>query len=201
MKNNTALSQLVDALQILPGVGPKSAQRIALNLLERNRDEGLNLANKIETAMTRVGYCEQCRNYTEGALCVVCSSGDRNTAQLCVVETPADVMAIEQTGTYNGLYFVLMGHLSPLDGIGPEQLGIDQLLSVISARPVSEVILATNPTVEGEATAHYIADHLPKQECLKLSRIAYGVASGGELEYTDDNTLALALDGRRTLER
>ncbi|PCJ17036.1 MAG: recombination protein RecR [Gammaproteobacteria bacterium] len=199
MKFSLALGELVEALQILPGVGPKSAQRIALNLLERNRDQGLYLASKIESAMTRVTHCSQCRNYTEETLCVICASKTRNESLLCVVETPSDVMAIEQTGSFTGLYFVLMGHLSPLDGVGPEQLGISQLKETVEQRSVSEIILATNPTVEGEATAHYIAEQLSSQDGLKLTRIAYGVAMGGELEYTDDNTLARALEGRRAL--
>lgn len=199
MKQSLALGQLIDALKILPGVGPKSAQRIALNLLERNRDEGLYLASKIETAMKRIGYCTQCRNYTEDNLCSVCESKDRNEALLCVVETPADVLAIEQTGSFRGFYFVLMGHLSPLDGIGPEQLGIEKLIESLDRRSVREVILATNPTVEGEATAHYIAEHVSRHEGIEITRIAYGVAMGGELEYTDDNTLARALEGRRAI--
>jgi len=199
MKQSLALGQLIDALKILPGVGPKSAQRMALNLLERNRDEGLYLASKIEAAMKRVGYCTQCRNYTEDKLCSICESKDRNEALLCVVETPADVLAIEQTGSFRGLYFVLMGHLSPLDGIGPEQLGIEKLIELLDRRSVTEIILATNPTVEGEATAHYIAEHVSSYEGIELTRIAYGVAMGGELEYTDDNTLARAIEGRRAL--
>lgn len=199
MKFSPLLAALIEALQILPGVGPKSAQRMALSLLERNRSEGVALAQTLASAMEKVGHCQQCRNYTEVELCEICASDRRDPALLCIVETPADVLALEQTGSYNGLYFVLMGHLSPLDGIGPEQLGMEMLLSRIDRGEIKEIILATNPTVEGEATAHYIADHLVNDQ-IKLTRIAKGVPVGGELEYTDDHTLIRALAGRRQFE-
>ena len=199
MKFSPLLAALIEALQILPGVGPKSGQRMALSLLERNRSEGVALAQTLASATEKVGHCQQCRNYTEVELCEICASDRRDPALLCIVETPADVLALEQTGSYNGLYFVLMGHLSPLDGIGPEQLGMEMLLSRIDRGEIKEIILATNPTVEGEATAHYIADHLVNDQ-IKLTRIAKGVPVGGELEYTDDHTLIRALAGRRQFE-
>jgi recombination protein RecR len=188
----------MEALRCLPGVGPKSAQRMAFHLLERNPEGARRLARALQEAVDNVGRCAQCRTLSESPLCRLCGAGNRNAAQLCVVENPADVQAIEQTTSYQGLYFVLMGHLSPLDGIGPEQIGLDQLARRLSQGSIQEVILATNPTVEGEATAHYIAD-MARQYAVKASRIAYGVPFGGELEYVDSGTLSHALAGRREI--
>lgn len=191
------IDQLIDALRCLPGVGPKSAQRMAFYLLERGRSNGRNLSRALESAMTQVGHCQRCRTFCETELCQLCSAppGKRNQHLLCIVESPADVLAIEQTAGYKGLYFVLMGHLSPLDGIGPEDLGIAALLNRLSEEPIEEVILATNPTVEGEATAHYLST-LIKQRGIMTSRIAHGVPIGGELEYVDGGTLSRAIAGR-----
>jgi recombination protein RecR len=193
------LNQLIDALRCLPGVGPKSAQRMAFYLLERNRDGGVMLSKILEQALTRINHCESCRTFSEAPRCHLCTHSQRDHTLLCVVETPADVIAIEQTAGYRGIYFVLMGHLSPLDGIGPQALGIDHLLQRLSEEPIKEVILATNPTVEGEATAHYIAS-LVKQRGIRVTRIAHGVPLGGELEYIDGNTLSRAISGRLILQ-
>ena len=192
------IDDLVSALQVLPGVGPKSAQRMALHLLQRNRQGGTHLGQILETAMEAVRQCTLCRNLTEGEICRLCSDERRDNGLLCVVESPADVLAIEQAGGFRGYYFVLHGRLSPIDGMGPEQLGLQALQSRIAAIQPSEMILATNPTVEGEATAHYIsrlvADQIPNS-----SRIAHGVPLGGEIEYTDGGTLTHALQGRRNI--
>jgi recombination protein RecR len=192
------ISQLIDALRILPGVGPKSAQRMALHLLERNQAGALRLASVLTQACERVGHCDSCRTLTEESLCSLCKSPRRDASLLCVVEMPADVFAIEQSGTYSGKYFVLMGKLSPLDGIGPKELGLEKLVSRFTSGELVEVIIATNPTMEGEATAHYIAE-IAKQYGLKVSRIAHGVPLGGELEFIDGGTLAHALASRREL--
>jgi recombination protein RecR len=192
------IDQLIDALRILPGVGVKSAQRMALQLLEKNREGAFKLAEAVNEAATKVGKCQQCRTLTEHDLCNICSDPSRSDSQLCVVESPADLFAIEQAGGYRGKYFVLLGHLSPIDGIGPEQLGIDKLIERLQSNQVNELILATNLTVEGEATAHFIADKA-KSLGVEVSRIAYGVPMGGELEYVDGGTLNLALQSRKTL--
>lgn len=192
------IGRLIEALRCLPGIGPKSAQRMAFHLLERNRDGARRLAQALNEAAEKVGRCRQCRTLSETPLCRLCTSDKRSAAQLCVVENPADVQAIEQTTSYQGLYFVLMGHLSPLDGIGPGDIGLDQLAARLAEGTVQEVILATNPTVEGEATAHYIAD-MARQHGIRASRIAYGVPFGGELEYVDSGTLLHALAGRREI--
>jgi recombination protein RecR len=192
------IDQLIDALRILPGVGVKSAQRMALQLLEKNREGAFKLAEAVNEAATKVGKCQQCRTLTEHNLCDICSDPSRSDSQLCVVENPADLFAIEQAGGYRGKYFVLLGHLSPIDGIGPEQLGIDKLIERLQSKQVNELILATNLTVEGEATAHFIADKA-KSLGVEVSRIAYGVPMGGELEYVDGGTLNLALQSRKTL--
>ena len=197
MKFSPLVQELIDSLKCLPGVGAKSAQRMAFHLLERNRTGGTKLASSLARAMEDIGHCQQCRNFTEQDLCEICSSSRRQLSeQLCIVEGPADVIAIEQTGEYQGRYFVLMGHLSPIDGIGPEELGLDILAKQIANGQFKEVILATNPTVEGEATAHFIAD-LAQQYQVNISRIAHGVPVGGELEYVDGNTLSHALSGRK----
>ncbi len=195
MKYSPALGRLIEALRILPGVGPKSAQRMAFNLLERNRDGATGLARALDEAVTVIGHCKRCRMLTDGELCTVCTAPQRDESQLCVVESPADVVAVEQSGGYRGRYFVLMGHLSPLDGVGPEQLGLAQLEAILDEGGVREVILATNPTVEGEATAHFLGE-LVVQRGIRASRIAHGVPVGGELEYVDGGTLAHALAGR-----
>lgn len=197
MKFSPLVQELIESLKCLPGVGAKSAQRMAFHLLERNRKGGQKLSISLAQAMENIGHCQLCRNFTEQDLCDICQSAKRQmTKQLCIVEGPADVIAIEQTGEYLGRYFVLMGHLSPIDGIGPEELGLDVLAKQIALGEFDEVILATNPTVEGEATAHFIAD-LTQQFQINLSRIAHGVPVGGELEYVDGNTLSHALLGRK----
>jgi len=203
------VQQLVDHLRCLAGVGPKSAQRIAFQLLERNRQAGLTLAKTLQQALTEVGHCQRCKTFSEQPLCNLCTNPERNNALLCVVETPADVFALEQTHSYKGLYFVLMGHLSPLDGIGPQELHIPALKERMLAEPVEELILATNPTVEGEATAHYIANMLKemmakgmmlKGMAVRCSRIAHGVPLDGELGYLDAGTLSRAMMSRTHVE-
>jgi recombination protein RecR len=198
MKYTPTLARLIDALRCLPGVGPKSAQRMAFYLLERDRDGGRALAESLAEALSAVGHCKRCRMLTESELCSICASAGRDAAQLCVVESPADVVAIEQSGGFRGRYFVLMGHLSPLDGVGPAELGLDEFERVLGEGEVREVILATNPTVEGEATAHYLG-LLALRRGLRASRIAHGVPVGGELEYVDGGTLAHALAGRTSV--
>jgi recombination protein RecR len=192
------IKQLITALCCLPGVGPKSAQRMAFQLLQRNREGGMHLAQALAEAMAKVKNCRSCRTLTELEVCAICTNPSRDHAQLCIVETPVDVQAIEITGIYRGLYFVLMGHLSPLDGIGPEQIGVPALLQRIQITPPKEAILATNPTVEGEATAHYLSELLKSYQ-INCSRIAHGVPMGGELEYVDSNTLSHALLGREPI--
>ncbi len=186
----------MEALRCLPGVGPKSAQRMTLHLLERDRDGAVELARALQEAVENIGHCARCRNLTELETCEICADPRRDATTVCVVETPADVFAVEHSGSYRGLYFVLMGHLSPLDGIGPEQIGIEALERLLAEGEVREVILATNPTVEGEATAHFLAEFVARRG-LKASRIAHGVPVGGELEYVDGGTLAHALAGRQ----
>ena len=189
------ITQLVESLTILPGVGPKSAQRLALHLLEKDRAGAQGLVESLTEALANIGRCQQCRNLTEHDLCPVCNDPKRNTEQLCVVETPADVLALEQTG-FKGRYFVMFGRLSPIEGVGPELLGLDQLKQWVDQGEISEVILATNPTVEGEATAQFIQQLLINCDGVTVSRIAHGVPLGGELEYVDGGTLAHALAGR-----
>jgi len=197
MKFSPLVQELIDALKYLPGVGAKSAQRMAFQLLERNRPGGSKLANTLAKAMVDIGHCQECRNFTEEELCEICLSPKRQiSTTLCVVETPGDVIAIEQTGEFTGKYFVLMGHLSPIDGIGPNDLGLDILAKQFASGHYDEVILATNPTVEGEATAYYIAE-LAQEYQVSVSRIAHGVPIGSELEYVDGNTLSHALSGRK----
>jgi len=189
-------NRLIDALRCLPGIGPKSAQRLAFHLLaSTNQAKGLALADALKLAIEKIDYCNHCRNYTEHELCDLCQNPKRDNRLLCVAESPADVIAIEQTSSYNGLYYVLHGHLSPLDGMGPMEIGIPKLLERLQNQQVTEVIIATNPTMEGKATAYYIATHIDQQK-IKCSRIAHGVPLGGELEYLDGSTLAHAFRSR-----
>lgn len=199
MQFSPLLEQLIHALRCLPGVGPKTAQRMAFQLLERGRENGKQLGRILQEAMQHIHHCQRCRTFSETDLCQLCRSSQRDVSLLCIVETPTDMTAIEQMGIYKGLYFVLMGHLSPLDGIGPEEIGMKELMGLLSQRQITELILATNPTMEGEATAHYIAE-FAKQYSIKVSRIAHGVPLGGELEYIDSGTLAHAFVGRETLK-
>ena len=192
------IDELIAALRILPGVGQKSAQRMAMHILERNRTGGHRLAKALEQALEQVGHCSQCRTLTEAPICAICNNPKRQRDILCVVETPADMHAIEISGTYHGLYFILMGHLSPIDGITPETLGIDMLLERLQHESIQELILATNATVEGEATAYYITEKI-RPLGITVSRIAHGVPLGGELEYVDAGTLGQALAGRKRL--
>lgn len=195
MKLSPSIEALIEGLRHLPGVGPKSAQRMTLHLLERDREGAQQIAEAIEAVLAKVKNCQQCRNFTELDVCEICSDSKRDSGLLCVVEAPVDVMAIEQSGSFKGHYYVLMGHLSPIDGIGPEQLGLDALCDRFATGTINEVILATNPTVEGEATAYYISERA-RDAAVTVSRIAHGVPLGGELEYTDASTLAHALSGR-----
>lgn len=192
------IEKLMEALQCLPGVGPKSAQRMTYHLLERDRDGALLLASALQAAATQIGHCKECRTFTEAEICDICSKPSRDTGLLCIVETPADVLAIEQATDFRGRYFVLMGHLSPLDGIGPAEIGLDLLGAYLDRHPVTEIILATNATVEGEATAHYIAD-MVSERSIRVSRIAHGVPMGGELEFVNRSTLQHAFTGRKVL--
>lgn len=196
MAEQSLVEQLIQALQVMPGIGQKSAQRIAYHLLQRDRDGARYLGQQLLQAMDNVKNCQRCRNLTEAEICHICSNGRRDQSVLCVVESPIDVMSLEQATNYNGLYFVLMGHLSPLDGIGPEDVGMDLLAERFKSEDIEEVILATNPTVEGEATAFYITD-LAREYDIPCSRIAHGVPLGGELEYIDKGTIAHAFSGRQ----
>lgn len=193
-----SLLRLIEALRCLPGVGPKSAQRMAFQLLQKDRRAAAALAEALNLAVTNVGRCRRCRMFAEAELCPICAAAARDAGLLCVVESPSDVVAVEQSGSYRGMYFVLMGHLSPLDGVGPDELGFSELDRLLAGGTVREVILATNPTVEGNATAHVIAE-LAVRHRVKATRIAHGVPVGGELEYVDGGTLAHALAGRHTL--
>jgi len=192
------IDRLIDALKVLPGVGPKSAQRMALHILRHNRSGGRLLADALREAVERVGYCGRCRTFSESDLCGLCQDPRRDSALLCVVESPADILAIEHAGGYRGLYFVLHGRLSPIDGIGPDVLGLDGLEAIVAEGSTEEVILATNTTVEGEATAHFIGEIL-RNHGVRLTRIAHGVPVGGELEYVDGGTIVHALRGRRSI--
>jgi len=193
-----ALAQLIAALRRLPGVGPKSAQRMAFHLLERDREGALDISRSLAQAVATIGQCRRCRMLSDAELCPICASTQRDPALLCVVESPADVVAVEQSGGFRGRYFVLMGHLSPLDGVGPAELGVGQLEALLDEGAVRELILATNPTVEGDATAHFLGE-LATRRGVRASRIAHGVPVGGELEYVDGGTLAHALAGRQRL--
>ncbi|MEM1231876.1 MAG: recombination mediator RecR [Pseudomonadota bacterium] len=192
----SSLARLVEALQVLPGVGPKSAQRMTLALLRRQRDGAAALADALGDALSKVRECSLCRDLTDDPVCRQCLDEQRSNAQLCVVESPADIWVIERAGGYHGRYFVLHGHLSPIDGIGPDELGLDRLQDRVEALAPEEVILATNPTVEGETTAHFISNLLAGRVS-RISRIAHGVPLGGELEFVDGGTIVHALEGRR----
>lgn len=197
MSFSPLIDELITAFKCLPGVGAKSAQRMTFNLLERNRGGALKLSQALHNAMEHINNCEQCRTFTEAQLCNLCNNPSRaQSQQICIVESPQDVLAIEQTSQFKGTYFVLMGHLSPIDGIGPNEIGLDILAQRLQQDTIEEVILATNPTVEGEATAHYISQ-MCKKHSIRTTRIAHGVPVGGELEYIDGNTLTHAFSGRR----
>ena len=200
MEKAAALDELIQSLRCLPGVGPKSAQRMALHLLQNDREGAQRLARALTAATEAIQHCQRCNTLTEGELCALCRSPRRDATLLCVVETPADLLMVEQTQAYSGLYFVLMGRLSPLDGIGPKEIRLDRLLKRAQDGVVREVVLATNFTNEGEATAHYIGEMLAERG-LTVTRLARGVPVGGELEYVDSGTLAQALRDRRTLGR
>lgn len=196
MAYSPLIQELMDALRCLPGIGPRSAQRVALHLLQRDRRGGERLGEALQAAMSRVGRCEQCRLPTEDAVCELCRNPRRDSGVLCVVESPADVFALEQATDFSGRYFVLLGRLSPLDGVGPAEVGLDALEARLASGQVKEVILAVSPTVEGEATAHYVAE-MASEHGIDCSRIAHGVPVGGELEFVDSGTLSHAFAGRR----
>ena len=193
---SSLLNELVSALKCLPSVGARTAQRMAFHLLEHDREKGLQLATAMQNAIENIGHCKSCRTLTEHDICRICADKSRQLSTLCVVENPSDVLAVEQATAYRGYYFVLMGKLSPLDGIGPDELGLDILEARLEAEAIEELILATNPTVEGEVTAHYISQLAGKYN-VKTTRIAHGVPVGGELDYVDSGTLSHAFDGRR----
>ncbi len=197
--NANLLADLIEALRRLPGVGARSAQRMAFHLLERDRDGGVRLAEVLREAMQRVGHCKSCRNFSETDECAICTNAARDGALLCVVETPADLLAIEQATGYRGRYFVLMGRLSPLDGMGPDELGAGLLQCRLAQGEVREMVIATNPTVEGEATAHWLGQ-MARMAGVRATRLAHGVPLGGELEYVDRGTLAHAFGTRTTVE-
>ena len=199
MSYSPLLVRLIDALRCMPGVGQKSAQRIAFHLLERDREGASGMAAALADAVEGIGHCSRCRMFSEHELCSICTASGRDAGQLCVVESPADVMAVEDATGFRGLYFVLMGHLSPLDGVGPDELGLGMLEARLADGEVTEMIIATNPTVEGDATAHYLAE-LAQRHDVQASRIAHGVPLGGELEYVDGGTLSHAFYGRRLVD-
>ncbi len=199
MQKQGLLTEVIDALCCLPGVGPKSAQRMALHLFQRDRGGADNLAKTLQLAADKLGNCKKCRTLTEHELCSICASPTRDQYLVCVVESPADVWVINQATEYQGVFFVLNGRLSPLDGIGPDEIGIDQLEQQLASQQITELILATNSTVEGEATAHFIAQ-LALAHHVKVSRLAHGVPVGGELEFIDSSTLAHAFSGRREIK-
>ena len=195
--NKDLLNDLINSLTILPGVGKKSAQRMALYLLDKNKDGASLLSKTLKDAVESIDRCARCRMLTSNEFCKVCSDTSRDSSSICVIENPSDMLAIESTGGFRGKYFVLLGRLSPIDGVGPEDLGIDQLLRLIEKENISEVILATSSTVEGDATAMFIKDHIKD---VRVSRISYGIPIGGELEYVDGNTIARAIQGRVNID-
>ena len=198
MQTNNTLENLIESLKCLPGVGPKSALRLAYYLLQRDRQGARNLAKSIEESLSKLGHCKLCNNFSEDDTCKICDSQDRITDTLCVVEMPTDLLMLEQTHSYKGMYFILMGRLSPLDGIGPKEIHINKLLERIKQSEINEVILATNFTTEGNTTAQYIAELL-KETKIKVTRIARGLPMGGEIEYVDSGTLAQSLVERKKL--
>jgi len=198
MSGSPLLTELIEALRCLPGVGAKTAQRMAFHVLERDRAGGKRLAERLAAAVERIGNCSRCRTFSEASVCATCASPVRDATLLCVVETPADQLAIEQATGYRGRYFVLLGRLSPLDGLGPKELGLDVLAARLAESEVLELIVATNPTVEGEATAHMLSQ-LARGAGVRATRLAHGVPLGGELEYVDRGTLAHAFGGRQNL--
>ncbi|HEB87719.1 MAG TPA: recombination protein RecR [Gammaproteobacteria bacterium] len=196
MSFSPLISQLIEVLCCLPGVGPKSAQRMAFHLLQRDREGAKRMATTLLEAVERIGHCSQCRSLSEQSLCKLCASSRRDRSLLCVVESPIDVQAVLQAADYKGMFFVLMGHLSPLDGIGPIDIGLDKLAARLDEGEIREVILATNPTAEGEATAHYIAEIIESRAGIRATRIAHGVPVGGELEFVNSSTLSRAFNAR-----
>ena len=200
-KVSPLVDSLIESIQCLPGVGPKSAQRMVLHLLEREREGGKLLSEALSLALESVGQCRQCRIFSEDELCSICKNEKRDKQVICVVESVSDVFAIEQSNQFRGKYFILHGHLSPIDDIGPEQLGLNQLFLMVRSEEISEMILATNSTLEGEATAHFIYDSLKDIESLSLTKLAQGVPLGGELEYVDRGTIMHAFSGRVNLKR
>tara|TARA_B000000609_G_scaffold123890_1_gene97757 strand:- start:743 stop:1357 length:615 start_codon:yes stop_codon:yes gene_type:complete len=199
-KVSPLVDSLIEAFQCLPGVGPKSAQRMTLHLLERNKNAGLVLSNTLEMALEKVDKCKECRIFTENDICEICSNEKRNSKILCIVESVSDVFAIEQSNQFNGHYFILHGHLSPIDDIGPEELALNLLFSKVKKNNVNEIILATGSTLEGETTSHFIFDNLKSVEELKITKLARGVPLGGELEYVDRGTIMHALSDRQILK-
>ena len=197
--SSPSLDELIVALKCLPGIGQKSAQRMALHLLERDRQGAGRIAAAIDKALETVGHCQRCRNFSDDAICRICDDASRDQSVLCVVETPADVIAVESSAAFRGRYFVLLGRLSPLDGYGPEQLGIDELEQQLEQGEINEIILATSATVEGDITAQYIAD-LSARFKIRCSRLARGIPLGGELEFVDSGTLSRALSGRQQID-
>ncbi len=199
MKNeDSLLTNLISSLKILPGVGEKTAQRMAFHLLEKNREGAKKLSSLIDKSISEIKNCEICRDLTEDKICRICADDRRDTGILCVVENPSDILAIEKSGSFKGRYFVLMGRLSPIDGIGPDELGIPKLIELLETSNVKELIIATSPTIEGDATSFYIKDQIQNDRVL-VTRIAYGVPMGGELEYVDNTTLGRAISGRRQI--
>lgn len=199
-KVSPLVDSLIEAFQCLPGVGPKSAQRMVLHLLERNKNAGLILANTLSQALENVDKCTNCRIFSESSLCQICSNEKRNKNQICVVESVSDVFAIEQSNQFNGNYFILHGHLSPIDDIGPDELALERLFARARRKETEEIILATNSTLEGETTSHYIYDNLKENPNLKITKLARGVPLGGELEYVDRGTIMHAFSGRQNLK-
>ena len=195
-----ALSRLVDALRCLPGIGPKSAQRMAFHLLQHQRQRGLHLASCLNDAMNNIGHCMRCNNYAANDMCSICSNTTRDLTVLCVVESPGDVAAIEHSSAYQGGYYVLMGKISPLDGIGPDDIGLPQLQKLVVDSGIKEVILALSPTIEGQTTVHFIQELL-RPHAVRISQLAHGIPSGGELEFLDGNTIGSALRNRAALSR
>ena len=200
MSSSPSLDTLIEALQCLPGVGQKSAQRMVLYLIERNQEGARKIAESLTDALEKVSHCQKCRNFADGDVCQICENSGRDDSLICIVESPADVLAIESSGAYRGLYYVLLGRLSPLDGLGPEQLGLEFLEARLADQTLSEIILATSATVEGDITAQFIADIAAKYS-IETSRLARGIPLGGELEYVDSGTLSRALSGRQHYDR